>query len=384
MKKLIYISYNEKNKFIGVNKKMKSQCYEFSKYYHTKLIYPEGNNICIEDVNTMESKSITDALSLKKFKQGNIKKLFNLIRILKFNSRIKKIILAEKPDIIYIRKYSILNGIRILKKFKKRNDVYIIYEIPTYPYEDEMKKEAKHYVYVLNKIFDKSMEKISDLIPVVLGRDVEFNSKKYLPISNGINIADINVKNKSILKDGKLNLIGIANVSSWHGYDRVIKGLKNYYDSNPNLEVYFHIVGDGDEITNLKNLVSQYGLQDKVIFHGMKIGQELESIINISDIGIGSLGMHRAGLICGCTLKVREYCARGIPFVIGYIDKGFKDNFKYILKIKPDESDININRIIQFYDEIKDKNYINEMRSYAEENLTWEATMKSIINSIKL
>lgn len=383
MKKLIYISYNEKNKFIGVYKKINAQCYEFSKYYQTKLVYPEENDICIEDFNTMKLKLIKDVLNLKEVEQINIKRLFNVIRIFKFNSTIKKIILTEKPDIIYIRKYSMLNGIKILKKIKNKNNTYIIYEIPTYPYYEEMKKGSKPYVYLLNKIFDKSMEKISDLIPVVLGKDVKFNSEKYLPISNGINIADINVKNKNILKAGKLNLIGIANVSTWHGYDRIIKGLKKYYDSNYDLEVHFHIIGHGDEIVNLKKMVINYDLQDKVIFHGIKIGQELDEIIDISDIGVGSLGMHRNGLTCGCTLKVREYCARGIPFIVGYIDNGFKSNFDYMLKIEANESDVDIYKIIEFYDSIKDHDYIKEMREYAEEYLTWEATMESMINLIK-
>lgn len=383
MKKLIYISYNEKNKFIGVNNKINAQCQEFSKYYQTKLVYPEGNDICIQEFNTLKSKRIKGALILKKFKLGSIKKFFEKVgRIIKFNSKIREIISTEKPEVIYIRKYSILNGIRILKKYKRRNDVYIIYEIPTYPYDEEMKKESKYFIYMLNKIFDKSMEKIADLIPVVLGRDVQLNSEKYLPICNGIDVVNIKIKNNDILEDDKLDLIGIANVSYWHGYDRVIKGLKNYYDSNINFKIYFHIVGDGPELEKLKSLVDQYNLNDKIIFYGMKNGKELDKIVNMSDIGIGSLANHRKGLKRDSSLKNREYCARGIPFVIASNDNAFEDNFKYVLKILPDESPVDISKIIQFYNCIKDEEYIKEMRKYAEENLTWEAIMKLIIAEI--
>ena len=35
---------------------------------------------------------------------------------------------------------------------------------------------------------------------------------------------------------------------------------------------------------------------------------------------VGSLGLHRIGLTEASTLKVREYWARGIPFLLSYED----------------------------------------------------------------
>ena len=83
----------------------------------------------------------------------------------------------------------------------------------------------------------------------------------------------------------------------------------------------------------------------------------------------------------GATLKLREYCARGLPFIYAYNDSDFI-NFKYSLKIENNETLVNINEVIDFYNSIKNENYIKEMREYAEKNLTWYAKMKPIIEKI--
>jgi len=81
-------------------------------------------------------------------------------------------------------------------------------------------------------------------------------------------------------------------------------------------------------------------------------------------------------------LKAREYCARGILFVISYDDVGFPNDFPYMLKVPADESAVDIGQILQFYDRIKDRDIIKEMRDYAEKNLSWEAKLKPVIDEI--
>ena len=47
-------------------------------------------------------------------------------------------------------------------------------------------------------------------------------------INNGLDLSSIRIKEKN--KDNKkLNILSIANNSKWHGYDRVIKGMYEYY-----------------------------------------------------------------------------------------------------------------------------------------------------------
>ena len=41
----------------------------------------------------------------------------------------------------------------------------------------------------------------------------------------------------------ELNLIGVAEIHRWHGFDRLIRGLADYYSKPKNYIVRFHVVG---------------------------------------------------------------------------------------------------------------------------------------------
>jgi glycosyltransferase involved in cell wall biosynthesis len=204
-----------------------------------------------------------------------------------------------------------------------------------------------------------------------------------MPISNGVDVYKIKPKEKNEIPH-YINLIGVANIAFWHGYDRLIKGLKNYYDTKNKINtiVYFNVVGDSAELSNLKQLVSDYNLNDYIIFHGRKTGQELNDLFDKCNIGIGSLGNHRKALTKDSALKNREYCARGIPFLIASRDDGFGEDFKYILRIRPDESPVDVNKVIEFYNLINKDNYVEEMRDFAEKYLDWQIVMKPVIDVI--
>ncbi|EHI99330.1 glycosyl transferase group 1 [Clostridium sp. DL-VIII] len=382
MDKLLYIECIYGNELVGVNNKINAQCNEFSKHYETTLIYPEENDICIKNFNKLEFDRIYDALRVGKLKRNyNFNGVNRLIKIIKFNLCISKLLVRENPRIIYIRKYNALNFVKTLRNFKRKNNSIIIYEIPTYPYEYELKLKRKYLSYLINKKVDKDMEKLADLIPVVLGQDVTLNCDKYIPMFNGIDIKHIHFKTNNIYEKNKINLIGIANISFWHGYDRVIEGLKNFYSESTKIKVIFNIVGCGKELDNLISLTEKYKLNDYVFFHGEKTGRDLDNIIDYCNIGIGSIANHRKGLRKDSALKNREYCARGIPFVISSRDEAFK-NLKYVYKISEDETPVKIEDLIEFYSSIKNENYTTEMRNYAERNLTWETVMEPVVESI--
>jgi len=230
----------------------------------------------------------------------------------------------------------------------------------------------------------KRMEKLKDFADIIVA--ISFDNtlnvdKKFVLISNGIRLEDIKIKreNKNIF----INLISIAVVGRWHGYDRIIRGLHEYYKNNPAKEVYYHCVGEGPELENLKNLVKELKLEKYVIFHGTKMGEELDKIVDEANIAFGSLGLHRIGR--GNPLKSREYCARGIPFVKSFLDPDFPCSFPFALNIPNDDTPVDIDNVVNWYEDLSKKHpdYSLEMRKYAEENLSWDAKMKPVIEKIK-
>ena len=194
----------------------------------------------------------------------------------------------------------------------------------------------------------KKMEDFADII-VAISSDNTLNlDNKFVLINNGIRLEDIKIKNQN--KNSCINLLSIANVAFWHGYDRIIKGLHKYYKKPTKKEVYYHCVGEGAELENLKCLVKELKLDKYVIFHGTKVGDELDKIVDESDVAFGSLGNHRKGLYSDSALKNREYCARVIPFVIASNDQDFPKSFPYVFKIPSDESPVDINKVVEWYE----------------------------------
>jgi hypothetical protein len=78
-------------------------------------------------------------------------------------------------------------------------------------------------------------------------------------------------------------------------------------------------------------------------------------------------------------LKGREYCARGVPYIIACDDPDFPADFPYILHLPADESPINIDQVLAFAQEVcADPDHPQKMRRYAEEHLDWSVKMKTL------
>ena len=383
----LYISsFEELDKAPGIEKKIRGQV-KFINDIIDKgvLIYAKNGKIFCEEINNLKCKTkkiIFSALSADSMKLLYYFKVYNYLQKFDLMSKEKTIKLA------YFRfstiDFFILMILNILKKYKWR----IILEIPTYSFKNEWKKaklkglyKLFHY-YLLGVLFFKKVDLIVCIgakpkIDIILKGYFD----KMIVINNGIDLDEIRMLKININEYKKeINLIGIANVAYWHGYDRVIQGLANFYKNTFNKDlVYFHIVGEGECINNLKNLVKYLKLDNFVKFYGLKANYELDLLISKCDIAVGSLGLHRIG--GGNPLKHREYCARGIPFIYAGDDPGFYNGFPYALKVKSDDSPISIEDVIDFYKKIKSKypNYNIEMREYAKNNFDWKIIMEKLI-----
>jgi glycosyltransferase involved in cell wall biosynthesis len=175
----------------------------------------------------------------------------------------------------------------------------------------------------------------------------------------------------------RLNLIGVAELHFWHGFDRMIKGLSIYYQKLAEVEVHFDIVGEGEpEKQILIQMVKDLKLEKWVHFHGNQFGNELDSLFERSDFGVASLARHRSGITNIKTLKNREYAARGIPFIYSEIDDDF-ELMPYIIKAPADDSPIDVDRIIEFYSSLKLTP--SQIRESIINTLTWKVQMQKVI-----
>ena len=248
---------------------------------------------------------------------------------------------------------------------------------------DEYKLNNSALSYWSDYFFGKFLRKQYDAIIGVTDEITHYEvsrsgdpEKPHLTIGNGFAVSSVPVRQAPPYNDNDLHLLCVANVSRWHGLDRLLRGLATY-SGTP--KVILHIAGDGAELPHLQQLTDELGISDRVVFHGFTTGKDLDALFDQCHIAVGDLGFHRKGLTQTSELKAREYCARGIPFIIACADPDFPPDFPYILRLPADESPIEIEDVLAFAKDVcADPDHPEKMRRYARENLDWSVKMKRL------
>lgn len=308
--------------------------------------------------------------------------------------------LRSRIDLGCIYRYCIENGIemvyarsfmnaspvivRLFDRLKKAG-IKCVTEIPTYPYDSEFKGYPLKYKIPLyiDMMFRKQLAAKMEAI-VTFSNEESIFGQRTIRISNGIDLESIPLHNPH--KQTDIHLIAVAEIHYWHGFDRLVAGLGEYYKSNPNgRKVYFHVVGWEDDRGTTSNgyltveqMAIRYGIEKYIINHGKLFGNELDDVFNQCTFAIGSLGRHRSGITDIKTLKNREYAARGISFIYSENDSDFDDK-PYVIKAPADESPVNVQEIICYIDN-HDFNPAGIRKTV--EHLSWKYQMEKVITEL--
>lgn len=361
---ILYATYYELEKKDGITKKMTSQINSLKKLSENVLFIASIE----KDVYIFES--------------GFKKKLFNKKSIYFVNNyiaqkKISDIFLNRDIKLLYLR-HNIASKatIKLLKQAKKHG-VKCLVEIPTYPYDNELKSGWKNKL--LMKIDVKNRKKYKKYVDyiVTFSNDEEIWGIPCINISNGIDLDTTKLIEK--VENDILTFSSVSICAEWHGIDRFLIAIEDYMTKNHSTKIKFNIVGEGSETAKLKKIVDKSdNLKSVVIFHGFKSGEELDVIYNETDIAVGSLGRHRNGLASLKTLKNREYAAKGIPMLYSEIDCDFeKQDFVY--KVTPDEGLIDLEDVIKWYQALEI--HPKEIREYAMQ-FSWDIQMQNILDKL--
>lgn len=292
----------------------------------------------------------------------------------------------DEIDFVYIRRLAFCRGFELLiKKIKIiNNKTKIFIEFPTYPFINEY-SGVKIVLSWMAMYYLKILYKYVDYI-ITYSRDKEIYGIPTINISNGVNINEIKEKKESNSKS--INMIAVALFSKWHGYDRLIEGLNNYYKRNTfHKDIHLYLIGSGEYLSSYINLVNKYKLNKVIHILGAKYGTELDNIYDKCNIAIDALGRHRSGVFYNSSLKGKEYCAKGLPIVSGVeTELDYINNYKYYLRVPSNDSPIDINEIIKFYksvyDDEKEIQVIQNIRKFCKDNFEFKITYKPVIEKI--
>lgn len=387
MKKILYISYLNEDLRPGYKLKIHGQAKSFSSIGLKSYLLIVKNE-CLGFYSFVDGEEILTEIPFNKKRRDVNKNLYDDFFLSRqFFKTVKRLASELQINYLYIRRIwpTPVGLLRLIKSLRSKG-CYIMYEYPSYPWKEDVKlkynKTAKDILFYANdvimcEILDKLVHKI-----IYLGV-YNGNNPKFYRICNAGDPDKFPLVQRNKEKD--IVLIGVAHTRYIHGYDKVIKGLKTYYEKDSKIKVYFNIVGTLDKSLGLEEMVEKYSLNEYVHFYGMKVGKELDDIFDQSDIGVNVLrGNEIKGIKKGATtLKTIEYTLRGLPQIASQpLDLGdgtFETPQFFYLDRGVDEC--NIENIIQFYQNLNESH--KDIRDYGIKHFTWDKIYKKLFEEIK-
>ena len=392
--KILFLVYHGFEDYSGISKKI---------HYQVKGLKENGHDVhlCYYDVSSDGHRCrYVDGQVIKDYGTGK----WAAMRQRMDYQCVYDYCVREGIQLIYARCFMNANPF-LIKFFKgiRKAGIHAVTEIPTYPYDQEFigYTRKERLGLKIDQLFRHSLYKYMDTVVTFSDAKVIFGQHT-INISNGVDFDSIPLHNFQLFSTSKatssitslnsqLHLIGVAEVHYWHGYDRVIAGIGEYYrkfreESLECRNIFFHIVGgvhpaymDGvPKSPGFQKIIDKYDISDKIIFHGQLFGKELDEVFNHCQFAIGSLGRHRSGITVIKTLKNREYATRGIPFIYSEQDDDF-DQQPYIIKAPADETPIDIRQIIDF---LKDFSMQPEDIRKTVEPLQWKYQMQKVVDAV--
>lgn len=288
----------------------------------------------------------------------------------------------KKYDLLYMRMDYISSKMLQFLKYCKININKRCLEIPTFQHKPEPGARLTTVAaFYFRKVYHRRLHKYIDRI--VTFSDDEFIYKiPTIRIENCISNVDVKVYDYSP-RPNELNLIGVAMMTPSHGFDRVIRGISEYYKNGGKDNIKFYVVGDGNVKGQWQKNAEELNVADHVVFTGKKDGEDLNELFSKSNIAVASLAIFRKKCNKCSELKIREYFLRGIPFIYSANEPSIeKYNEIFCKKVEHNESPIDISDVIEFAHIINYGEVSPAMHSYAINNFRWEQQFQKIIDEL--
>lgn len=366
----------------GVLKKVVAQCNVMRKEGH--IVYlacqdGEGNYTILNEKDEEIHRIVT------KDKVRFFRSYITYAELLKF-------VIAENISVLYSRYSNFSMAAHMLYSKLKKQGVHCLLEIPTYPLTQRwltiyQNLKTRKFKIALIQLYNSTIGTLGIFFfRFSIERIVNnngFNRIWGIPvisITNGIDVSLIKKRSHEYEANKKSIIVfSVANIARWHGFDRFIKGLPEYYRQQRDLAVKLILAGPGEEVNTLRKLAKELNVEQYVTFVGPVLGESLDELYEQADLGISILGIHRSGMDTIDCLKSREFCARKLPFITQSAEKHF-NGCRFALQFPSDESPINIERVVDFYKKISvDKSVFEEMYTFAQDKCDWKYAFKNVI-----
>ncbi len=205
----------------------------------------------------------------------------------------------------------------------------------------------------------------------------ETTQRPAVTIPNGIDVGSVPLTGFQPFNGRKLDVAFVASsYAPWHGIERIVSAVLRYTGA---VDVALHFIGD--LTPNRFNGLPQP--DNRFRYHGLLKGSKLDDIMSEMTLGISTLGLYKKNMHEACSLKTREYTARGLPFILGYEDPALRNvdpEHRFFLKFENSNTPIDFVEIIRFAERISHKEHrgtiVKYMRQYAREHMDTAVKMR--------
>jgi len=181
---------------------------------------------------------------------------------------------------------------------------------------------------------------------------------------------------------GKFVMLYPGNLAYHQGVDLAVRAMAQIRHEAPQAE--FHIYGSGDQLEFLKKLVAELGLQEKVLFKGSLVVEELVRVMENADLGIVPKRKNGFGNEAFST-KIPEFMAMGVPVVIPNtdIDKYYFDDAVAKFFVAGDEASLADAMLTMIRDaDLRQK--LAQNASAFVQNFSWEKNQALYLDVVRV
>ncbi len=353
---------------IGVRRKILAQCRTFEKEFGTTYYTTRHGGIAylLHDGSVIEKKVTVSKMDFYDCAKEWVKKYHQREVYIRYN-------LGNKWLIDFVR-------------WLKENKIKSLVEIHTF---DNINEFSGYGLAEEDKFYGDQLCNYYDYCTGYDDRE-SYRGMKVIHLINGVDLNEHPMSKAAVSQMYKddCTLVGVASLGKWQGYERIINSISEYYKNGGKRRVTFYIIGDGSEFSFYNELIQKEALEENVVLTGpVYSAQMLNYYYDFCDIGVGSLGLYkRDDNEKSGSIKTREYCARGIPFIVAYDDVGFMGDEEYIKRFPNNSSMIQMEDILKFHDIITPhrSEIASSMRKYIADNYTWNRIMEPIVEYFRM
>ncbi len=252
--------------------------------------------------------------------------------------------------------------------------------------ELKLRKSASfyyQYFYWSERIFGKAVRIRSAGIIGVTPEITQYQSAMAggrvpsISISNGINVERVKQRAGGDFDGTELRMVLLSgSQAQWHGVDILLKSLEEVKNE---CKITCYIAG---QIT--KEQEEHARRIENVVVLPPQYGDDLDRLMDQCHLGIGTLGFETSFLTQACPLKVREYWARGIPFVIAYEDADLihaTEMQPFFLRVQIKNGTMPLNDVIEFAKKLYGSgNVTSKLRELAIQQIDYKVKAKQYVS----